>query len=98
MTKKTVLWRIRKGGVAATAVEYEGDGDAIVYPLARQTWYRGISLVKRYGSARALELIDERAWKAFQRGDDGTSRRWRDLIIAIHAMEEDELVPGERAQ
>jgi hypothetical protein len=98
MTKKTRLWEIHGRGLKISAVEYEGDGNAELYPLPRQTWLRAIKLVRHHGALRALELIDERAWKAFERGDDKTSRRWRDLIIAIHAIEEDELIPGERAQ
>jgi hypothetical protein len=43
----------------------------------------------RFGTEQALRLIDDRAWRAFRRGDDDTSRRWRDIIIAIHALTEE---------
>ena len=98
MSEVKKLWKIRGRGLTITASELKGSGEFTPYPLARNTWLRAIKLTKKHGTCKALQLIDERAWRAFNRGDDDTSRRWRDLIIAIHAMEQEELVPGENAQ
>jgi hypothetical protein len=92
------LWDEQTGRVRIRLQEIRGDGKPPEYPITRTTWARAIRIRNKFGSERALELIDERAWRAFERHDDGTSRRWRNLIIAIHAMEEDELLPGETAQ
>lgn len=92
------LWELNRGPVRIGVDVATGEPAPPEYPIARTTWKRAIRLVRQFGSQRARELIDERAWRAFNRGDDDTSRRWRDLIIAIHAMEEDELLPGEHVQ
>lgn len=92
------LWEQRGDGICIRAEVAEGEPEQPTYPIARTTWKRAIRLMNRFGSERALELIDDRAWQAFHRGDDDTARRWRDLIIAIHAMEEDEQLPGESVQ
>ena len=63
--------------------------------IPRQAWMRGIKLLERFGAERALDLIDQRAERAAERGDDGTARRWRDLIAAIHAIQENERLLGE---
>lgn len=52
--------------------------------------------MRRFGSDRALDLMDARAEKALARGDVSTCRRWRDLMIVIHAIERDELLPSDR--
>lgn len=64
--------------------------------LGKQTWYRALKLLLRYGHESALDLIDHRANRAADRGDYATSARWRRLITAIHAMIEDEPRSGER--
>lgn len=79
--------------VRATASE--GQSTPPECPVGRTTWKRALRLLKKFGPDRALELIDQRAWKAFERGDDNTSRRWRDLMIVIHAAQEDEQLPWE---
>jgi len=53
-------------------------------------------LINHYGSEEALDLIDERANRASNRGDYETARRWRTLITAIHAIENDEPLPGDK--
>lgn len=97
--KRKVLWELRRGSYRVRAEMYERSvSTPLAPPIARTTWKRALRVKNKYGAARALELIDERAWRAFHRGDDATSRRWRDLIIAIHAMDEDELLSGEHVQ
>jgi hypothetical protein len=66
------------------------------YGIPRQSWLRGVRFMKHFGAERALELIDQRAEKEADRGDYGSSRRWRTLITAIHAVQEDELLLGEK--
>jgi len=51
--------------------------------------------MNHFGIEHALDLIDERAERATERGDLKTARRWRDLITAIHAIERDERLPGD---
>lgn len=75
---------------------YESDDSALHdYGIPRQSWIRGIQFMKHFGADRALEIIDERAIRAAERGDYETSRRWRTLIVAIHAVQEDEQLPGD---
>jgi hypothetical protein len=65
------------------------------YGIPSQSWRRGMRFMKHFGADRALELIDQRAERAAGRGDYETSRRWRTLITAIHALQEDERLAGE---
>lgn len=74
---------------------FEGEATVHDYGIPRQAWIRGIKLMTTFGADRALTLIDERAEQAADRGDIDTSRRWRTLITAIHAMLEDERLLGE---
>jgi hypothetical protein len=41
--------------------------------------------MKHFGVGRALNLIDQRAEWAAERGDYDTARRWRELITAIQS-------------
>jgi excinuclease UvrABC nuclease subunit len=65
------------------------------YGISRQTWRRGVRFMNVFGAEQALEMIDRRAERATERGDYETARRWRDLITAIHAIQEDERLPGD---
>ena len=65
------------------------------YGILRQSWICAVKLVTRFGAEQALVVIDERAERAADRGDYETARRWRTLITAIHAIQEDERWPGE---
>jgi hypothetical protein len=65
------------------------------YRISRRAWVRAIEFIRRFGVEGALEVIDERAMRAGDRRDFETSRRWRELITAIHAMTEEEQLPGE---
>lgn len=65
------------------------------YGISRRAWVRAIEFIRHFGVEDALEVIDERVMRAGDRRDFETSRRWRDLIIAIHAMTEEERLPGE---
>jgi hypothetical protein len=65
------------------------------YGIPRQCWIRGVKFIKHFGAERALDLIDERAERAADRKDFDTARRWRTLITAIHAVQEDERLRGE---
>jgi hypothetical protein len=73
----------------------EGDPGLHDYGIPRQSWFRGVRLMKHFGAEQALELIDQRAERAADRGDYETARRWRTLITAIHAIQEDERLPGD---
>jgi len=66
------------------------------YGLSPQTWLRGAKLMQHFGGERALELADQRAERAADRGDYDTARRWRDLMAAIHAIQEDERLAGDK--
>lgn len=97
--KKNTRWRISSGPYRIRIDRIEGEAIGLPrFPITGVTWKRALRLKTMLGTEKALQLIDQRAWKAFNRGDDATSRRWRNLIIAIHAMEDDELMPGERSQ
>lgn len=52
--------------------------------------------MKKYGSEKTLDELDRRALAAFERGNERMSYRLRDLMVAIHAMEEDEVMPNDR--
>jgi len=65
------------------------------YGIPRQAWLRGVKFMQHFGAEQALEVIDQRAERAASRGDYDTARRWRELITAIHAMQEDEHLPGD---
>jgi len=65
------------------------------YGIPRQSWFRGVRLMKNFGADQALGLIDQRAERAADRGDFDTARRWRTLITAIHAIQEDERIRGD---
>jgi hypothetical protein len=96
------MMKIRKildevGGRARLKMEiFEGERAPHDYGISRMAWLRGAKLMKHHGPDKALELIDERAERAADRGDFETSRRWRSLITAIHAIEEDEPLAGDR--
>ncbi|MGR9503658.1 hypothetical protein [Rhizobium leguminosarum] len=66
------------------------------YGIPRSAWFRAIRLMKKYGSEKTLEALDERALAAYGRGNVRMSYRLRDLMIAIHAMQEDEVMPNDR--
>lgn len=67
------------------------------YGIQRRSWSRGVRFMKHFGAERALELIDQRAERAAERRDYATARRWRTLITAIHAIQEDERLFGQSA-
>jgi hypothetical protein len=71
------------------------DGGLHDYGIPRRAWLRAAQFITRFGTERALEVIDQRAERAADRGDFETSRRWRELITAIHAMQDNELLPGD---
>lgn len=60
------------------------------YGIPDSAWRRAMALMKKLGSDLALEKMDARAERAFERGDIKACMRWRDLMVAIHAVEEDE--------
>ncbi|WP_338530624.1 hypothetical protein [Nitratireductor thuwali] len=68
------------------------------YGFSRSTWLRGVRLMKRFGSEEALELMDQRADGALERGNLALCNRWRDLMGVIHAIEADEPLPSDRIQ
>ena len=74
----------------------EGDPSIHDYGLPRMVWRRAVQLMNHYGLDQALDVIDERAERAADRGDFETARRWRDLIAAIHAIENDERLLGDK--
>jgi hypothetical protein len=84
------------GRLQITLEVYEGDPSLHDYGIPRQSWLRGVSFMNHFGAERALEIIDERAERAADRGDYESARRWRTLITAIHAIQEDESLPGQR--
>jgi hypothetical protein len=84
------------GRVRATVEVIEGEPATIHdYGIPGQAWIRGVKLMKHFGSDKALDLIDQRAERAADRGNHKAARRWRDLITAIHAIETDERLLGE---
>jgi hypothetical protein len=66
------------------------------YGIDRPAWTKGIRLMKRYGPEKALELLDERAIRAYARSEERLCFRLRDIMVAIHAMNEDEVQPNDR--
>ncbi|MBY5812562.1 hypothetical protein [Rhizobium leguminosarum] len=66
------------------------------YGIPRSAWFRAIRLLRKYGSEKTLDELDRRALASFERGNVRMSYRLRDLMIAIHAMEEDEVMPNDR--
>ena len=94
MKKKTILDEV-VGDVRIEIEMIEGDPGGHDYGIPRQSWIRGAKLMKHFGAERALDLIDERAERAADRRDFETARRWRTLITAIHAIQEDERLLGE---
>jgi len=76
----------------------EGQPGPHDYGIPRQSWIRGVRFMKHFGVERALDLVDERAERAAHRGDYETAKRWRTLITAIHAIQEDERLLGEKLQ
>ncbi|MBB4438137.1 hypothetical protein E0H93_34745 [Rhizobium leguminosarum bv. viciae] len=66
------------------------------YGIPRSAWFRGLRIMRKYGSEKALDELDRRAFAAFGRGNVRMSYRLRDLMIVIHAMEEDEVMPNDR--
>jgi len=76
----------------------EGDKSPHSYPMPARVWRRASRLIDRYGADQALEALDARAHAAVLRGDTPTAIRWRDLMAAIHAIINDEPLPGDRSQ
>jgi hypothetical protein len=85
------------GGVRLTLETCEGGSWLHDYGIPRQSWIRGVKFMKHFGPDQALRIIDERAGRAADRGDYDTASRWRTLITAIHALQEDERLHGERS-
>ena len=75
--------------------KYEGGQSVHDYDIPRQSWRRGVKFIEHFGVERALDLIDQRAEQSADRGDYDTAWRWRTLITAIHAIVEEERLPGE---
>ena len=93
--KKTIVLDDVIGRAHVKLEVLEGDPDLHDYGIPRQAWIRGVKFMNHFGAERALELIDERAERASERGDFDTARRWRTLITAIHAVQEDEPLAGD---
>ncbi len=83
------------GRIRISIEEIEGEPGLHDYGIPRQAWIRGAKLMKRFGSDKAVALIDQRAERAADRGYYEAARRWRDLITAIHAIEADERFLGD---
>ena len=49
------------------------------YGIPRLSWIRGVKFMQHFGAERALDVIDERANRAADRGDYESARRWRTL-------------------
>jgi hypothetical protein len=73
----------------------EGDPGLHDYGIPRTAWIRGVRFMNHFGPEKALDVIDQRAEQAADRGDYETARRWRTLITAIHAMIEEEYLTGD---
>ena len=94
-SKKTLDERI---GNFRTILEVTDDASGKHdYGISDRAWTRGVRFMNHFGPQRALELIDQRAERAADRRDYETARRWRTLIVAIHAIMDDEIMPGESA-
>lgn len=93
--KKTKILDEQIEGLIVRLETIESDPSLHDYGLPRRTWRRGVKFMKHFGAEQALEVIDQRAERATERGDYETARRWRDLITAIHAIQEDERLPGD---
>ncbi len=63
--------------------------------IKKQTWLRACHFINLFGIEQALDIIDQRAERAADRKDWQTAARWRTLITAIHALEDDERFPAE---
>lgn len=66
------------------------------YGIRRSAWFRGLRIMNKYGAEEALERLDERANRCYERKDIPMCYRLRDLMVAIHAMTEDEVQPNDR--
>lgn len=77
---------------------YDADDGGFLqdYGIRRSAWLRGVRLAKHFGTSEALELVDARAERALARGDLDLCIRWRDLIVAIHAIANDEPLLSDR--
>ena len=53
-------------------------------------------MMRRYGPDLALELLDERANRCYERKDIPMCYRLRDLMVSIHSMTEEEVQPNDR--
>jgi hypothetical protein len=93
MSRKRV--REIRGKWLVTLEEFEGDPGLHDYGIPRMAWIRGARLLNRFGPDKALDLIDQRAERAADRGNYKAARRWRDLITAIHAIEAEERLIGD---
>src|ERR1700692_3942230 len=93
--KITKLLDHRTGGFRILIESMEGETALHDYGIPRMSWLRGVKFLNHFGPEKALDLIDERAERAADRGDYETARRWRTLITAIHALTEEERLPGQ---
>jgi hypothetical protein len=66
------------------------------YGFSSSTWRRGANLMRRFGSDRALELMDAKADRALAGGHLEMCHKWRDLMAVIHAIEYEEPQPIDR--
>ena len=66
------------------------------YGLSHSMWVRASLFIDHLGVDEALRAMDERAERAFARGDLRTCMLWRDLMAGVHAIASDEPLPGDR--
>lgn len=83
------------GNVRVRIMSFGGFEGPPSYNLPPQAWRRGAQLIGRFGVEGALELLDARAEKLLQEGNIPAAIRWRNVMAAIHAVQEDERCPGE---
>lgn len=94
--KRKVLLNEVIGAFRIRLETIEADLGVHDYGIPRQAWRRGAKFIQHFGPEQALDLIDQRAEHAADRGNYDSARRWRDLITAIHAIQEDEQLPGDK--
>jgi hypothetical protein len=73
----------------------QGDNSPHDYPFPGRTWRRGSRMIDRFGVDGALERLDERAERAAVRDDFLTAERWRDIMAVIHAIANEDPLPGD---
>ena len=89
-------WTERYGNVTVRLSHIGSRRGRVLPDISPQVWRRAARFVDLFGPERSLQLLDQRAERALLAGRVSSACNWRNLMVAVHAMSEEEREDGER--